>query len=50
MEVARRVLLELCYDGSAYSGWQIQLGQPNVQTIQGELQKALMRVTGEEGI
>ncbi len=50
MEVARRVLLELCYDGSSYSGWQIQPGQPNVQTIQGELQKALTRVTGEENI
>lgn len=50
MEVARRVLLELCYDGSTYSGWQIQRGQPNVKTIQGELQKAITRVTGEESV
>jgi tRNA pseudouridine38-40 synthase len=34
----------LAYDGSDFSGWQIQPGQP---TIQGELQAALGRVTGE---
>jgi tRNA pseudouridine38-40 synthase len=34
----------LSYDGSDYSGWQIQPGQP---TIQGGLQAALGRVTGE---
>ncbi len=32
------------YDGTDYSGWQIQPGQP---TIQGEIQSALGRVTGE---
>jgi tRNA pseudouridine38-40 synthase len=32
------------YDGTDYSGWQVQPGQP---TIQGELQAALGRVTGE---
>lgn len=36
--------LTLAYDGSDYRGWQIQPGQP---TIQGELQAALGRVTGE---
>ena len=36
--------LTLAYDGTDYSGWQVQPGQP---TIQGELQGALGRVTGE---
>ena len=44
----RRVKLELCYDGSAYSGWQIQPKLPKVKTIQGELERALLRVTGCE--
>jgi tRNA pseudouridine38-40 synthase len=36
--------LTLAYDGTEFSGWQIQPGEP---TIQGELQAALGRVTGE---
>lgn len=36
--------LTLAYDGTDYSGWQVQPGQ---STIQGELQAALGRVTGE---
>lgn len=44
----RRVKLELCYDGSDYSGWQIQPKQPRVKTIQGELERALFRITGTE--
>ena len=36
--------LTLAYDGTEFSGWQIQPGEP---TIQGELQAALRRVTGE---
>ncbi|MDO5309109.1 MAG: tRNA pseudouridine(38-40) synthase TruA [Planctomycetia bacterium] len=43
----RRIKLELCYDGTDYSGWQIQPKQPNVKTIQGELQEAIFRVVGE---
>lgn len=34
-------LLTLCYDGSRYSGWQIQ---PDQITVQGELEKALKQV------
>ena len=36
--------LTLSYDGTDYRGWQVQPGEP---TIQGELQSALGRVTGE---
>lgn len=36
--------ITLSYDGTDYSGWQVQPGEP---TIQGELQAALGRVTGE---
>ncbi|HEY1766518.1 MAG TPA: tRNA pseudouridine(38-40) synthase TruA [Terracidiphilus sp.] len=36
--------LTLAYDGTDFHGWQVQLGKP---TIQGELQTALGRLTGE---
>jgi len=35
----------IAYDGTDFSGWQIQPGE---QTIQGEIQAALRRVTGED--
>ena len=41
----RNILLTIEYDGGAYSGWQIQ---PNVPTVQGEIEKALRRTTGRE--
>jgi tRNA pseudouridine38-40 synthase len=36
--------LVMSYDGTDYSGWQVQPGE---RTVQGELQAALGRVTGE---
>ncbi len=40
----RTFLVTLAYDGTDFHGWQVQPGKP---TIQGELQAALVRVTGE---
>ncbi len=37
--------LTLAYDGTDFHGWQVQ---PDAVTIQGELQKALQRITGED--
>jgi tRNA pseudouridine38-40 synthase len=36
--------LTLAYDGTEFRGWQVQ---PGIHTVQGELQAALGRVTGE---
>jgi len=36
--------LTLAYDGTDFQGWQVQ---PGLSTIQGELQAALARITGE---
>jgi tRNA pseudouridine38-40 synthase len=40
----RTFKLTLAYDGTGFHGWQVQPGLP---TVQGELQSALGRVTGE---
>lgn len=39
----RNILLTICYDGSAYHGWQTQ---PGKRTIQEELNKAIGNLTG----
>lgn len=38
-----RYVLEICYDGSLFSGWQIQ---KNARTVQEELQRAIFEATG----
>jgi len=44
-ETMRNLKLILSYDGSEYSGWQIQ---PDAATIQGTLASAIGRLTGEK--
>lgn len=41
----KRVMLIVAYDGTNYCGWQIQ---PNGRTIEGELNRALSGLLGEE--
>ena len=41
----KRVLLRVAYDGTNYHGWQIQ---PGAVTVEGVLNEALSRLTGEE--
>lgn len=41
-----RIQLTVAYDGTAFHGWQIQPG--NVRTVEGELNKALSALTGED--
>ena len=41
----RNIKLVIEYDGTAYSGWQVQPGQ---STIQGELVRAIGKVTGQD--
>ena len=41
----KRILLCVAYDGTNYAGWQLQ---DNAPTIEGELNKALADLHGEE--
>ncbi len=41
----RNLLLRIAYDGTDYSGWQVQ---PNRTTIQGVLTQVLGKITGEQ--
>ena len=45
MQEKKRVCLSVAYDGTAYCGWQ---AQKNARTIEGELNRALRELTGEE--
>jgi tRNA pseudouridine38-40 synthase len=42
--MARNLKVTLAYDGSHFSGWQVQPERP---TVQGALQEAIERITGE---
>ena len=41
----KRIKLTVAYDGTNYHGWQVQ---PNADTIEGELNKAISELTGEQ--
>jgi len=40
----KRIMLTISYDGTAYSGWQIQSGR---ETIEGVLNRCIFELTGE---
>lgn len=44
MSCARNIKLVVEYDGTNYHGWQVQ---PALPTIQGEMERAVERITGE---
>lgn len=41
----RRILLRVAYDGTNYHGWQLQ---PNVETVENVLNRAICQLTGEK--
>jgi tRNA pseudouridine38-40 synthase len=43
--MSRTFKLTIAYDGTDFAGWQVQ---PNQQTIQGNLHRALREITGQE--
>src|SRR5213080_1763101 len=43
--IVRNIKLVLAYDGSEFSGWQVQ---PDAATIQGTLASVIGRLTGEK--
>lgn len=45
MGETKRICLTVAYDGTAYCGWQVQ---KNGRTIEGELNRALRELTGED--
>ncbi len=45
--MGRNIRIEVAFDGTAYSGWQRQKNRP---TIQGELERAAARLTGEKTV
>lgn len=43
--VARTFKLTLAYDGTDFAGWQVQPGKPTIQSM---IERALLRVTGDQ--
>ena len=39
-----KIALKISYDGTNFCGWQVQ---PNGRTVQEELEKAVLKVTGQ---
>ena len=48
--MSRNIRLLLEYDGTRYLGWQRLGGDANTGTIQGKLETALRRITGEDAL
>ena len=44
-EMAKNVLIKIEYDGTGFSGWQIQ---PNARTVQGEIEHVLKYIAGAD--
>lgn len=40
-----RLMLKVAYDGTGFCGWQLQ---PRLRTVQGEIEKAIARITGRQ--
>ena len=45
--MSTRYKIRVSYDGTNYSGWQVQ---PNLQTIQGEIERLLAEMTGQKHV
>lgn len=45
MKETRNIRLDLSYDGTDFNGWQVQ---KSGRTVQGEIEKALMKLHGKE--
>lgn len=43
--IKKRIMLRVAYDGTDFSGWQVQ---PEKRTVEGELNNAITKLTGEE--
>lgn len=47
LKMSHRYLLKIAYDGTRFSGWQVQ---PKKQTIQGELEQLITKMMSEDSI
>ena len=45
--MSTRYKIKASYDGTNYSGWQVQ---PNLQTVQGEIERLLAEMTGQKHV
>ena len=47
LKMSHRYLLKIAYDGTRFSGWQVQ---PKKQTIQGELEQLITKMMSADSI